>query len=338
MKAMKNTNAEMGKISNLLTDMSLQNAPHDHLARAIKHSMVVIDAEKHKLDHRLSYNDNGIKDLKKKYQSGGASTIISRARGEVHPPEFKPRTRPKGGPVNLETGAKEFEPTNRRYRTGKKAGELVTVKKRRLEITTNARELMSSPIGTPIERIYADHSNKLKDLANKARLLEVHTKPPKTSPSAKKTYKTEVDSLNAKLNLAQRNSPLERQAQLIADTNFKMKKDADPNMDDDTAKKLKYQALVEARVRTGADKQRIKVTAEEWDAIQAGAISHSKLNQILKDADMATIRAHATPPTPVLMTSIKTIRARQMIEDGYSLEDVADHLGVSLTTLNVAIK
>ena len=46
-KIMKNTQTEMGKISNLITDMTLKGATQDELARAVRHSMVVIDAEKH---------------------------------------------------------------------------------------------------------------------------------------------------------------------------------------------------------------------------------------------------------------------------------------------------
>ena len=62
---MKNTQTEMGKISNLITDMTLKGATQDELARAVRHSMVVIDAEKHKLDYKQSERDNGISALKK---------------------------------------------------------------------------------------------------------------------------------------------------------------------------------------------------------------------------------------------------------------------------------
>lgn len=85
---MKNTGTQMGVISNLITDMTLAGAPNDKIARAVKHSMVVIDAEKHKLDYKASEIDNNIAALKKEYQqkddgsSGGASTILSRAKGQ----------------------------------------------------------------------------------------------------------------------------------------------------------------------------------------------------------------------------------------------------------------
>lgn len=44
----------MGVISNLITDMTLRGADEKELARAVKHSMVVIDAEKHGLDYKRS--------------------------------------------------------------------------------------------------------------------------------------------------------------------------------------------------------------------------------------------------------------------------------------------
>ena len=92
-KIMKNTNTQMGIISNLITDMTLAGASNDELAAAVRHSMVVIDAEKHKLDYKQSYVDNNIATLQRKYQpkfdkdgnvigGGGASTIISRAKGQ----------------------------------------------------------------------------------------------------------------------------------------------------------------------------------------------------------------------------------------------------------------
>ena len=60
------TQRQMGEISNLITDMTLKGATEPEIARAVKHSMVVIDAAKHKLDYRQSEKDNGIAELKKK--------------------------------------------------------------------------------------------------------------------------------------------------------------------------------------------------------------------------------------------------------------------------------
>lgn len=330
MKRMTNTQTEMGKVSNLITDMSLRQASSAELARAVKHSMVVIDAEKHGLNYEQSYRDNGIKDLKAKYQQGGASTIISRAKSRLDVPERKPRTVGKGGPIDTKTGELRYEPTGRvNYRSGKPA----TTRTTKLAEAKDAHSLSS---GTPIERIYADHSNRLKRLANEARLASIRTPVPKQSPSAKKTYAKQVASLDAKLALAVKNRPLERQAQLIANSVVRAKRDANPGMEPETLKKIKYQALAEARIRTGAGKQRIHITPDEWEAIQSNAVSASKLTDILNNADMDVVKDLATPREARLMTSAKTSRARAMLASGYTRAEVARSLGVSLTTLDEA--
>lgn len=115
-RVMKNTGVQMGIVSNLITDMTLAGATEDELARAVKHSMVVIDAEKHKLDYKQSEVDNNIAALKKKYQtkydedgneigSGGASTILSRAKGEET--VLKRQGTPK---INLK-GTPDYDPS-----------------------------------------------------------------------------------------------------------------------------------------------------------------------------------------------------------------------------------
>jgi DNA-binding CsgD family transcriptional regulator len=337
MRPMRNTQAEMGKISNLITDMTLLGAPDDHIASAVKHSMVVIDAENHNLDHRRSYNDNNIKDLKEKYQSGGASTLISRRKARQDVPERKPRTAGKGGPVDPVTGEKRFEPTGRILRTGKRAGQPATTKSTKLVEATDARDLLSAH-PPRMERLYADHSNRLKALANKARLDALNTPTPKQSKSAKKVYAKEAASLDAKLAIALHNAPLERQAQRVAATMMRARLDYNPNIGEDTKKKIKFQVQETARARVGAKKQEIKITPDEWDAIQAGAISANKLNQILNHADMEVVRQLATPPQKLLMTSTKIDRAAQMLASGYTRQEVADNLGVSVSTLDASTK
>lgn len=331
MKRMKNTQTEMGKISNLITDMSLRGASDAELARAVKHSMVVIDAEKHNLNYKQSEADNGIKDLKAKYQPrGGASTLISQAKSRKDVPERKPRSRAEGGPIDLETGERRFTPT---HRINPRTGKPFTQRSTKLGEAKDAHELSS---GTAVERMYANHSNKLKALANQARLSAVRTPAPKQSPSAKKTYAQQVTSLNAKLAVAIKNRPLERRAQLIANATVKAKRDANPDLEPETIKKIKYQALADARNRTGAGKERIRITPDEWEAIQSGAISASKLKEILDNADMDLVRELATPKTTKLMSPTKTARARFMLDQGYTRAEVARALGVSLSTLDLA--
>ncbi len=325
---------EMGKISNLITDMTIKGAPNSDLARAIRHSMVVIDAEKHDLNYKLSAERNGIKQLKAEYQGGtraGAATLISRAGSETRIPERKARPMKDGGPVDKITGRKVFVETGRMTRA--KDGRTIAREQKfdKLAVTDDANLLSS---GVRMEKIYADHSNRLKGLANQARLASLSTPPTRYSPSAKDAYATQVDSLNSKLTIAKRNAPRERQANILANTLIRAKRQANPDLDDSTIRKIKYQALTEMRTRTGAGKQRIEITQIEWDAIQAGAISNHRLTQILANADLESVRALATPRRDLLMTSAKTRRAQSMLASGYTRAEVADALGVSLTTLD----
>jgi DNA-binding CsgD family transcriptional regulator len=330
-KQMKQT--QMGVVSNLITDMTIRQAPMSDIARAVKHSMVVIDAEKHHLNWKQSAKDNNIAQLQEKYQqqfsptgSRGASTLISRATAKDYVPERKPRRAAAGGSIDKETGRRVFEETGRLNRNGTPA---LTKTKKLAEV--DDAHLLSS--GTPQERLYAEHSNKLKSLANQARLEAVHTPNLKYSPSAKKHFSEEVQSLNDKLTIAKRNRPLERQALVIANAQIHARRQENPNMDEATQKKVRFQALREARIRTGASRVDIKITPEEWIAIQAGAISDSKLREILNKADLEIVRQHATPRTRRLMTTARIQRAEAMLADGYTQAEVADQLGVSLTTL-----
>jgi len=328
---------QMGEVSNLITDMTIHGATHQELARAVRHSMVVIDAEKHKLNWKQSAIDNGIAQLKAKYQGGsraGASTLISRARAQANVPERKPRPAAEGGAVDKATGRKVFVPTGASYVDDRGRTVIRTIKSKRLAETDDAHTLSS---GTPIEKVYADHSNRLKDLANKARRIAVNTKPTPYSPAAKKAYAKEVSTLQAKLNIAQRNKPLERQAQLLANAIVRAKQDANPDMEKSDLKKIQGLALAEARARTGAGKQRIQISPQEWAAIQAGAISNNTLSNILANADLDLVKELATPRTKIMMTDAKTTRAKSMLAAGYTQAEIADAIGVSLSTLKEAL-
>lgn len=337
MKKMTTTNLQMGNISNLITDMTIKKATPSELARAVRHSMVVIDAEKHSLNYKQSEIDNGISALKIKYQGGanrGASTLVSRASSEQRVPhrvEGKIIKDPKTGKskrhyVDPKTGEKLYETTGEQYTT--KEGKVV---KRTTESTKmyEAKDANALSSGTPIEKVYADHANKLKALGNASRKEAYSIKPKPYSASAKKTYAPQVEALNAKLNLALKNAPIERQAQLFANRVVDEKRRDNPAMDKDDIKKAKGQALVEARLRTGAKKTQIDITPKEWEAIQAGAISTSQLKSILDNADLDRVKELATPrPTNTLPTA-KLNKARNMLNNGYTQAEIADHLGVS---------
>jgi hypothetical protein len=333
---------QMGDISNLITDMTIKGARPDEIARAVRHSMVIIDSEKHSLDFRSSARDNGIPALKRRYQAdpakrgpGGASTLISRAKAKTWVPERRERRASEGGAIDPVTGRRVFVETGRTRvdRQGRVQPRLSRVK--RLEVVEDARSLSS---GTRMEALYADHSNRLKDLANTARRDMIRTGNQEYSPSANKVYHREVASLESKLDVALRNAPLERQAQVLANSVVSQKRQAHPDMDPADVTKIKNQALAEMRTRTGAKKQRIDITQSEWDAIQAGAISNYKLEQILNNSDLDTIRKLAAPRTPLLMSSAMQTRARSMLARGYTQAEIADQLGVSLTTLKEGVK
>lgn len=329
----RGTQQEMGQITNLIADMTIRGANPQELARAVRHSMVVIDAEKHGLNYKQSAVDNGIRQLKAKYQgkaNAGASTLITRATSEIRVPERKLRKASEGGPIDKATGKKVYVETGATY-TDKK-GKVVTkkIKSKKLAETDDAHTLSS---GTPIEKVYADHSNKLKSMANEARREAVNTKPTPYSPSARAVYAKEVGSLNAKLNTALKNAPLERQAQVIANTIVSTKRAANPGMTDDEVKKIKSQALAEARTRTGAKKHQINITPKEWEAIQSGAISNDKLNKILNNTDVDKVKEYATPRTNRGMTPAKIARAKSMMASGYTQAEIAAALGVSVSTI-----
>jgi DNA-binding CsgD family transcriptional regulator len=341
-EGMKSMNArekgiQMGLVSNLITDMTIRKANTTELARAVRHSMVVIDAEKHNLNYKQSALDNGIPQLMQKYQDrsqGGASTLISKAGSTAYVPERKLRPASKGGPIDRDTGKKVYEYTNESFVNSKGKVKQKKTQSTKLAEVDDATSLSS---GTPIEKVYADHSNKLKSLANQARKALVETKTNKQSTSAKTAYSKEVASLNANLRIALRNAPLERQAQLLANTIVSQKKQANPNMEASEEKKIKGLALTQARIRTGASKQRIEITDLEWNAIQAGAISNHKLDQILNNSDPARVKALATPRATLLMTSAKKQRAMSMLASGYTQAEIATALGVSLTTLKTEL-
>jgi DNA-binding NarL/FixJ family response regulator len=330
---------QMGLVSNLITDMTLRGASNDELARAVRHSMVVIDAEKHNLNYKQSAIDNGIAQLMEKYQGkkgGGASTVLSKRKSTVDVPERKPRSAAKGGPIDKTTGKLMFEPTGRTF-VDRNTGKTVvrTTKVRKILETDDVGTLSS---GTAMEKIYVDHANQLKTMANAARRAAVNTKSSVYSPSAKTAYAKEVASLDSKLNVSLRNAPLERRAQAIASAQVSQKRHANPEMEASELKKVKAQALNDARIRTGAKKTRIEITDSEWAAIQAGAVTSHKLNEILKNADMDQVKALATPKTPLLMTGSKKRRALAMLKSGFTQAEVAAQLGVSLTTLKNSLE
>lgn len=360
MKYMKNTGTQMGIISNLITDMTLKGATQDELARAVRHSMVVIDAEKHKLDYKQSEIDNGIAALKKRYQGNydedgryhqGASTLISRAKSEVSVDKRQgtPKVNIKGkewydpdkpeGSLIYKT-ADDLEYTVRKVN---KAGVETVVTRTRKQQSTKMAETdnaytLISDTDTPMERVYADYANKMKALANQARLEMVSSGKIQYSSAAKATYQTEVNSLLAQLNEAELNAPRERRAQLLARTEVNAKKAADPDMSKKDIKKAGQQAITKYRDSVGAKRHPITISDKEWEAIQAGAISENTLTKILKYTDVDNLRQKATPRSTTTLSSAKISKIKAMRNSNYSLAEIASALGVSTSTVSNYLK
>ena len=339
-KVMKNTQTEMGKISNLITDMTLKGATQDELARAVRHSMVVIDAEKHKLDYKQSEADNGIAALKKKYQGNidengryheGASTLLSRSKSEM--PVFKR----KGSPIiDKDTGEQSYKEVKEEY-IDKKTGKVKfrTQVSTKMAETKDARTLSS---GTPQEEAYAQYANNMKSLANQARKAMINAGKIEYSASAKHTYQTEVDSLLAKLNVALKNAPRERRAQVLANAKVDAQKKENPDMTNGEIKKAKQLALDSARIAVDAHREPIKVTDKEWEAIQAGAISENKLMQIINNVNIDELRQRATPRATTVLSDAKVNKIATMSASGYSTADIAKSLEVPSSTVSKYLK
>lgn len=298
---------QMGVVSNLITDMTIKGASHSELARAVKHSMVVIDSEKHNLDYKRSAREHQISALRKKYQthtnpdtgkvSQGASTLISRSKGTIVGPDKQKTSK-------IDISNPNFNPD--KYSSG-----------------------------TAVESLYSGYIKGVQKIKNDATKVAQSIPRPKYSKEAAKVYAPEVKSLNTKLNVALLNAPKERQAQLL--TNNLYYSNLKPDMSPDDKKKLKSRSLARARETVGAKKTNIVVTEKEWEAIQARAVSTTKLDQILRNADMDVVKKLATP-RQLKMTSAKATRAKSLLNSGYTYAEVAEAMGVSTSAIRDAIQ
>ena len=340
-----NTQVEMGKISNLITDMTLAGAPDDEIARAVKHSMVVIDAGKHKLNYKQSEKDNNIAELKRRYQGHidedgkyreGAGTIISRASSE------ESVVKRQGSPIiDPETGKQTWKivdnPTYEKTYTTKRGKEVTKTitkmqKSTKMYETDDAFTLVSK-MRNPKEIAYAEYANKMKALGNEARKAMVNMQDIPYSPEANKKYAPEVARLNAALKVSLMNAPKERQAQVIANAAVQAKKASNPYMTKKELKKAGQQALDKARRQVGAKRELIQITEREWEAIQAGAISKSSLQKILNNADMDVVKQMAMPRSTSKLSQAKINHIATLKASGYTNEQIANKLGVSTATI-----
>lgn len=341
---------EMGEITNLITDMTIKGATPDELAAAVRHSMVIIDAYKHRLDYKQSAIDNNIKALKDKYQGSydaegkyhtSSATLISRAKAQVSVEKRQGSAR-----INKETGELEYYvPENNTYvkRTELKDGTIRekvvqrTQKSNQMSETNDAMTLVSKE-RTPQELLYANYANFLKGLANQSRLAMINTKAAPYSSEAAKEYSKEVEELKTELNKALMNSPRERRAQLIAAGEVKAIKESNPELElrenKKQVKKISQQALSRAREAVGASRHKIHITDRQWEAIQKGAIRDSTFKTILRYADPDRVRALAMPKTEKVYTTAQTNRVKSLAAYGYTANEIAKNTGIPIGTIN----
>lgn len=360
-KLMKKTDTEMGRISNLITDMTLAGAGEDKIARAVRHSMVVIDAEKHHLDYKQSEKDNNISALKQEYQgksTGGATTIISRAKGEVDvdkrqgTPKYNIKgkewydpSRPEGALIYKRAD----DATYTTHRLNKKTGEMEevvatrTTKSTKMAETDDANTLVSQ-YRHPMELVYADYANSMKHLANQARIEEDRAGKIAYNKEAKRKYQAEFDSLTRKLAVAESNTPRERAAQRMTYVTVQKKqndaKEAGEVMKAKDVKKASQQALTRYREEVGSIPRKdrnIVITDNEWKAIQAGAISENTLKRILNNCDPDSLRQKAMPKATHELNQAKINRIKAM-SASYTIQQIADKLGISTSTVSKYLK
>lgn len=358
---MKKTDTEMGRISNLITDMTLLGADDHEIAQAVKHSMVVIDAEKHKLDYKASEKDNNISALMKKYQGkarGGASTIVSRGSGE------KDVVKRQGTPKINQKGKDWYDPSRPEgaliYRkaddadyivtkVNKRTGETTEVVKTRTQKSTKMAETddamtLVSERKHPMELVYAEYANSMKAMGNKARIEMVNTGKIAYNRDAKRKYENEVESLTEKLRKAELNTVRERTANRMAAATVAAKKkaaeDAGEKLKSKDIKKAGQVALTKYREEVGsiARKERnIIINDKEWEAIQSGAISETTLKRILNNCDPDSLRQRAMPKESKTLTTAKVNRIKAM-SASYTIAQIADKLGISTSTVSKYLK
>lgn len=387
-----NKGLEMGKITNLITDMTVAGAPESDITKAVKHSMVIIDAEKHNLNWKQSAIDNDIKYLQEKYQKkgGGASTVLSKATS----PDVIPKRKEIISP-NMMTPSekKRWENGERIYRSAEewylkpsityksmtekqkkaffdaktkyekelkvyqaakakdpnahvkrpdypKEIEGMKIKEVERTETTNkmsthkdARELVSKH-NTVMENIYANYANNMKQMALDARKEARATGNMSRDPIAAKTYKNEVESIKNQVAISQMNAPKERLAQAIASKKMEVYIKENDDLTKEQIKKKRNKVLAEARAQTGTDRQRVELTPKEVEAIKAGAISNALMLDIFNNADQDKLKKAFTPKTPRGMTAAQKSKAKRLLRAGYTQADVAEALGVSVSTIN----
>ena len=342
----KTMQGEMGKVTNLIMDMTVAGATPTEIAYATRHSMVTIDSYKHHLDYKQSYKDHKIAELKAKYQGvtekghvKGASTIFTKAGSKDYVVERKEiMDKKKMTPKELKRfneGYKVFRETDRVMKFADGATKKPMVKVPKMDLVDDAMTLVRDK-NNKKEVMYAEYANNLKSLANEARKTLRNTPNIEVNKEAKRKYEKELKSLNDKLKESLMNSPKEQQAQIIANSIMSDKYRQNPDMTKEEKGKEKQKALDRARAQVGAKRNKVEFTDKEWEAVQAGAISSNKLAKLIDNADPDKVKQLATPKQDDRrLTSSKVSLIKQMKASGmYTAAEIAERVGVSPSTVN----
>ena len=200
---------------------------------------------------------------------------------------------------------------------------------------TNDAYTLVSERQHPNELRYADYANKMKSLANQARKEYISTKSHPYSKKAAEMYKDEVAHLNEQLRIAKLKKPRTREAERIASMEVDRKIFNDPDLyyNKKELKKVRQQAIVKARAQVGISKYSIDVSPREWEAIQAGAISNSKLVRIFANTNDEELKKLATPKKKAGLSTAQVSRAKRLLKAGWPQSEVAENLGISVATL-----
>lgn len=347
----------MGVVSNLITDMTLQGAPSNEIARAVKHSMVVIDAEKHKLNYKRSAEENGIDALMKRYM-----THVDKVKyGDLE--RYNPKTRRVDKVIDPDKLKKDLTP-GKEYTSAStiisrhkqsvitdgyqvevpdpksKSGgtKMVWRNKKETYLVNMVKDanVFLGPNATKTEHHYADYINELKAFKNKVDSEMSGIKMPARNPKAAKIYAEEVLSMKDKVNQVKINRIKERQAQRMAEVSSKAeiaRRSEDEVLKKDEISRIKQQALNKARSMVGAERTPVTITDDEWDAVQSNAVSGTLLKELVSFMDDGQLKSLATPRANKQMTEARKSKAKALLANGYTISQVAEALGVSSSTI-----
>ena len=143
----------------------------------------------------------------------------------------------------------------------------------------------------------------------------------------------EVDSIKNKVRISKLNAPKERRAQAIANKKMDVYIKANPDLTKEEIKKKRNKILAEARAEAGTNRTRVTLTDKEVEAIKAGAISNALMLEVFNNGDQDSLKKSFTPKKQRGMTKNQIAKAKRLLNAGYTQADVAEALGVSVSTI-----